>query len=90
MLGGSEDPDTAGAVLDDGQDSVESGLSLLSVFALPRVDDRQMTISLARLKAAARRRQVHGNGWYVHSEVTGSRSIAWPLVIKSAPQLDST
>jgi hypothetical protein len=31
----------AGAVLDEHQDSVESGLSRLSVFALPGVDDRQ-------------------------------------------------
>jgi hypothetical protein len=38
----------AGAMFDGHQDSVESGLSLLSVFAVARVDDRQMTISLGR------------------------------------------
>jgi len=40
--------DAAGTVLDDDQGSVESGLSLLSVFAMPRADARRMTVSLGQ------------------------------------------
>ena len=37
----AKNADAPGRVLDHGQDSVESGLSRLSVFALAGVDDRQ-------------------------------------------------
>ena len=52
MRGCTQDPDPPGGVLDDRQHSVESGLSLLTVFALPRVDDRQMTISLGQTQSS--------------------------------------
>ena len=48
----TQDPDPLAGVLDDRQHSVESGLSLLTVFALPRVDDRQMTISLGQTQSS--------------------------------------
>jgi hypothetical protein len=41
MGGDAGQVDAAVVVLDDEQHSVESGLSRLSVFALPGVDDRQ-------------------------------------------------
>jgi hypothetical protein len=64
-------------VLDEEQHSVESGLSLLSVFVLPRTDDRQMTLSLSQAQSSneeqggARKRLV-----FPLSVVAGSRSVA--------------
>jgi hypothetical protein len=46
--------------------SVESGLSLLPVFALPRVDDRQMIISLGRAQSGNEDEAGAWKRWYVH------------------------
>jgi hypothetical protein len=73
----SQDMHMAGADLDHEEHSVESGLSLLSVFVLPRTDDRQMTLSLGQTQSSneeevgARKRSV-----CPLSEVAGSRSVA--------------
>ena len=77
VLRGAQDPDPPVAVLDHRKDSVESGLSLLSVFVLPRTDDRQMTLSLGQTQSSneeeggARKRLV-----CPLSEVAGSGSVA--------------
>jgi hypothetical protein len=67
----------AGAVLDEYQDSVESGMSLLSAFALPRVDDRQMTISLGQAQSG---NEEEAGAWKrlvcPLSDAAGSRSTA--------------
>ena len=72
------EPDhAAGGDIDDRGHSVESGLSLLSVFVLPRTDDRQMTLSLGQAQSSneeeggARKRLV-----FPLSVVAGSRSVA--------------
>jgi hypothetical protein len=63
--------------------SVESGLSLLSVFVLPRTDDRQMTLSLGQTQSS-NGEEVGGRKRLVCplSEVAGSRSVVRALVIK--------
>jgi len=77
VCGDPADVHPAGAMFDEHQDSVESGLSLLSVFVLPRTDDRQMTLSLGQTQSSneeeggARKRSV-----CPLSEVAGSRSVA--------------
>ena len=66
-----------GGDVDDGGRSVESGLSLLSVFVPPRTDDRQMILSLGRTQSSneeegdARKRLM-----CPLSVVAGSRSVA--------------
>jgi len=57
--------------------SVESKLSLLSGFALPCIDDRQMTISLVQAQSG-NEEEAGAWKWLVCplSEVAGSRSIA--------------
>jgi hypothetical protein len=73
----AKDVHPPGRYLHDEQHSVESGLSLLSVFAVPRVDDRQMTISPSKAQSSS---EEGAGAWKrlvcLLSEVTGSRSIA--------------
>jgi hypothetical protein len=47
--------------------SLESGLPLLSVFVLPRTDDRQMTLSLGQTQSSNEEEGGAGNGQYVRS-----------------------
>jgi hypothetical protein len=77
MRGCTQDPDPPAGVLDDRQHSVESGLSLLTVFALPRVDDRQMTISLGQTQSSNEEEEgIRKRSVCPLPEVAGSRSVA--------------
>jgi hypothetical protein len=49
---GSGPDKQAGVMIDDDDHSVESGLSLLSVFVLQRTDDRRMTLPLGQTQSS--------------------------------------